>query len=307
MVKASPTHGQGQKEEGCVYFVLSTFAALYSAGPDHETASTTRVSASPLSLIDMATTQPGQVNASFSLPRWLCIMSSWQLNCYFMSKLGFCCCNKTPTKASWKGKALFQIILHHQEKAGQEPKSRNWSRAMEESCELACLPWLLGYFPHTPPDHLTRDGTVHNGLGLLHQSVIKKIPSRYGHRYGDMLLQSRFLLPRCIKMTTKIGHHTLGEGIQWIHFQVRNEEHVVQIVPWIQGGCKYLESILNTPCQSLHSGQAWRREKLVPTGQTGSYLHLCSGLAARCLNSLFVCSSVLSFPGVLPSWERLAD
>lgn len=65
MVKANSTHSQGQKEEGCMRLVLSTFAPLYSESPDHETASTTSSSASLLSLIHMATGQPGRVNASF--------------------------------------------------------------------------------------------------------------------------------------------------------------------------------------------------------------------------------------------------
>lgn len=59
MVKTNSTHSQGQKEEGCVHLLLSTFAPLYSEGPDHETASTTPGSASLLSLIDNATGQPG--------------------------------------------------------------------------------------------------------------------------------------------------------------------------------------------------------------------------------------------------------
>lgn len=151
-----------------------------------------------------------------------------------------------------------------------------------ESCELACLLWLLGCLPHTPPGHLSRDGTVHNGPGLFHQSAIKKIPSRCGHRYEHTSSIKAPSSQMYQEDNQDQSSHT-GRGIQWIHSQVGHEEDVVQIVPWIQGGCKYLESNLNTPCQSLHSDQAWQREKLVPTGQTGRYLHLCSGHARMCL------------------------
>jgi len=89
-------------------------------------------------------------------------------------------------KASWRGKGLFHsqfhTTVHHQKEWGQRLKqSRDLesganAKAMEGCCLLACSCGFLILTSYRSQDHQLRDGPTHNGLGLPHQSLIKKIP-----------------------------------------------------------------------------------------------------------------------------------
>lgn len=73
----------------------------------------------------------------------------------------------------------YQRSVHNQEaKAGVEP--------LTGSDLLICL-------PHNYPGSLPRNGTAHNGLGLLHQLALKRMSSQACHQANPVRLLPRWL------------------------------------------------------------------------------------------------------------------
>lgn len=67
---------------------------------------------------------------------------------------------------------------------------------------------LPSLYNQGPPDW---EWTVHSGLGSLPASNIQANTQQIFPQLMDMRLQSRFLLPRYIKMTGAINYHTMEE------------------------------------------------------------------------------------------------
>lgn len=89
----------------------------------------------------------------------------------------------------------FHTVVHHRQELKQKPR--------ECSCWLACSALLSS----TIQDDLLRGGTTHNGLGLLHRSVIQTVNCNLSVRpiFWRRFSQLRFLLPRDIQVCVKLA------------------------------------------------------------------------------------------------------
>ena len=62
---------------------------------------------------------------------------------------------------------------------------------------------LLSLLSYRTQDHQPRDGTTHSGLGLPHQSLIKKMPLHTAHLYGGIFsleAPSSLMTLACVKL-----------------------------------------------------------------------------------------------------------
>lgn len=88
--------------------------------------------------------------------------------------------------------SVLQLAVYHEEKSGSG--QRPWRRSTAYCLAPSGLLSLLYY---TTQDHLS-SGADHGGLGLPHQSLIKKMPHRLAHRPfdTDFFFQFRFPLAK---------------------------------------------------------------------------------------------------------------
>lgn len=100
----------------------------------------------------------------------------------WLPSYGFCCCGKPLTKNNL-GKKGFPV--HHEGKPGQE------------SCVLACSPWLFSWRLHTTEDHLPRGRTAHSGSGtplsIKNQKMTPDMPTGQDDGGGNPLTK----VPSC--------------------------------------------------------------------------------------------------------------
>lgn len=102
----------------------------------------------------------------------------------------------------WEERFIWlQVIVHHLGKLAEFK-----AEPMKECCLLACFFWFaqLPFSQSSSPS--PGDGAPHTGLGHPTLNSSQKNTSQPAHR---LILQLRFLLPRCVTLTAKINHHNL--------------------------------------------------------------------------------------------------
>lgn len=103
---------------------------------------------------------------------------------------------------------LHLVTVHHWEKSGQKLKVGTWKQMAWKNAAICSRPG-----PH-PVTFLTGPRPTYLGMelptvgrALLDQVAIKKASHGHTSNLVEAISQWRFLLPRCVKFTTKINHH----------------------------------------------------------------------------------------------------
>lgn len=112
-----------------------------------------------------------------------------------------------------------------------ETQSKNLEAGTEAEvteCHIVFPSLLPGCHPSPTQAHLPRDGTAHSGLdpptSISNQKNAPQV------NLLEAILQLRFPLPKCVKLTTKIRHPTPFWSPFWSPFSLR-EGSISQSLP----------------------------------------------------------------------------